>query len=115
MTPDETTRIEFAERQGWKRHLADAGVWVDSFGNRRRECEAPNPTDHNHVHAALMGMSEVEWTIFAEALLVNSGHDEDYYEGWSIHAPAAVEFTLKAPLPTLVSCFLEATKGRVKS
>jgi hypothetical protein len=97
MTTDENTRVEFAERHGWNKT-----AWAKWHNGDRfiEYCELPNPTDHNHVHAALMGMSDNEWIIFQIKLC------ED--------RPIMPKRFVSTPLSTIVACYLEATKGRVK-
>jgi hypothetical protein len=101
MTADETTRIEFAERQGWKKT-----AWAKWHNGDRfiEYCELPNPTDRNHVHTALMGMSPLERQEFC--IILSKTYDSQ---------DRIVERVLfETLLSTLVSCYLEATKGRVK-
>lgn len=111
---EENTRIEFAKRQGWTNihgendEVFQFEVLVGSPPgcNLLRDVELPNITSYSNVHAALMGMSEEEWRQFTSFILKENkliGAD-----AW-----ASVYHTLKTPLPTLVSCYLEATKGRI--
>src|SRR6267142_2174711 len=103
------TRIAFAERLGWtaieEYHYHDAdGIEGLNPKNGERQ-EIPN-INHTNLHTALMGMSEEEWKLFAAALyrrLPVWGSKDDL-----------IILVLKTPLATLVECFLEATKGRVK-
>jgi hypothetical protein len=116
MTPAET-RIEFAERLGWKKlevfeasfsdpskQVSRGLKWHDPNGHQRN---LPDSTDHNHVHAALMGMSEDEWENFCTLLYEKLEHTlcPNY---------RMIFYIFKTPLATLVECFLSATKGRVK-
>lgn len=84
MTPQDQQRIEFAER----------------FGLRRDKWPS-----YNDLHNALMGMNDEEWDVFESRLAESKA---SYFHKVSIRE------VLQTPLPTLVSCFMEATKGRVK-
>lgn len=111
MTKKET-RIAFAERQGWTKcqHQKFESVILWHLKGRGFDIESniPDPTNHNHVHIALMGMSDEEWKQFS-SLLLSTG--EGYWNGGMENI---VTLILKLPLSTLVECYLEATKGRVK-
>lgn len=114
MTETETeTRISFAKRQGWKLVREDDGEFClyNSSGKSVWSAFDPNTTmascvyalpiiDHNHVHTALMGMSEDEWDSFTK-LIVRAAKSP------------LIRDVFKTPLPTLVTCFLEATKRRM--
>lgn len=110
---DQETRITFAERQGWKEAFCQSCMMVigphSSHPIKWCNCKEsilppdyPNPTDRNHVHSAIMGMSEEEWDSFTK-LIVRASKSP------------LIRDILKTPLSTLVTCYLEATKGRVKS
>jgi hypothetical protein len=115
MTPNETTRIEFAERQGYiKREVSDTiqdpetrlkwTYWrhpTQSYDVPFREL--PKPTDYNHVFAALMGMNKNEWRSFSEKL---------YSKMVASITIMSIEQILKTPPLALVSYYLEATKNR---
>lgn len=127
---DQETRIAFAKRQGWdvvhsygnsEFATKDSDIWhlrllkklqvAFSWNNFKGKIgnptlancigSLPDPTDHNHVDAALMGMSAGEWERFGK--LVRG----DKYN-------CGVIETLKTPLSVRVACYLGATKGRVK-
>lgn len=104
MTKKET-RIAFAERQGWTKcqHQKFESVILWHLKGRGFDIESniPDPTNQNHVHAALMGMSDGEWERFGKLVRGDK------------HNCGVIE-TLKTPLSTIVTCYLEATKGRVK-
>lgn len=116
MTLDETTRIEFAERQGYIRREVSNEIqdpetrlkWT--YWRRPTQSydvpfrELPNPTNHNHVHTALMGMNENEWCSFSERL---------YSKMVASTTIMSIEQILKTPPLTLVSYYLEATKNRM--
>jgi hypothetical protein len=116
MTPDETTRIEFARRQGWKEAFCQSCMMVigphSSHPVKWCDCEEPilppdypNPTDRNHVHTALMGMSPLERKDFSRKLYsLVCGH--------SLGFRMIEQLVFETPLSTLVSCYLEATKER---
>lgn len=129
MTPDETTRIEFAERQGytWSKPVFNHdGKWhvylvkgprndtdsswagkPDSFGNCEKDLwSTPNPTDRNHVHAALMGMSPEEKERYAILLLKKVTY-------WNGRIEALIVLIIEIPLSYQVESYLEATKGRL--
>lgn len=117
---DQETQIQFAERQGWKwckdiKYPSDQNYWWwnpsgqavcgDIEDKKENFCHLlPNPTDHNHVHEAMMGMSDVEWENFQKLV----------WEVTDFPGEDTVICTLKLSASTLVTCFLEATKGRVK-
>lgn len=120
---DQETRIQFFERQGWKLVREDDGefclynsygesVWSDFDPDTTMEsCAYVLPIiDHNHVHAALMGMSEEEWKHFANKLILLIQNLEGF--GSSTNMRDMVIQCFKTSLPTLVTCYLEATKGR---
>jgi hypothetical protein len=95
-----TIQIDFAERQGIR--------WDGCFWRRISDggrVESPNPTDRNHVHAALMGMTNSEWRSFSEGL---------YSKMVASTTISSIEQILKTPLFTLVSCYLKATEKRVQ-
>lgn len=121
---DQETRIAFAERQGW--------TWLDEgftshpypgwyLGNSNLFLFAATTTelpiiDHNNVHTALMGMSGNEWELFITLLLDKSWEELQHFQSpyfESVMKSTAIAI-LKTPLPIIVTCFLEATKGRVK-
>lgn len=128
MTTNDQLRIEFAERLGWTRIergcisnisgkslLGAETDWMGTPPDDSNKAEddqrfrrIPNPTSHTDVHNAMMGMSEEEWKKFVRQFLTSSfaWHENYSYE--------LVKSCFCAPLSTLVECFLEATKGRVK-
>jgi hypothetical protein len=69
--------------------------------------ELPSTTNHNHVHIALMGMSNKEWELFENLL----------WEGEVNGTPEneTIQTILKTPESNLVAYFLEATKERVNA
>lgn len=118
MTPDETTRIEFAEKQGKCTHpfeflksetIEDGNDsdtnWTCTKCNKDpHENTPPDPTDANHVRTALMGMSEDEWFMYFIKVRAKIGDSEDIF--------SIIEKLEKLPLSIKVECFLAATKER---
>lgn len=117
MTTNDQQRIEFAERLGWKqlqRTTETLKSWPVDMARKNKiwyldgyEKPAywmPNPTSREDVHNAMMGMSEEEWHIFLSELT-------DANKLWGSGIQTTIYYTLKTPLPTLVECFMAATKG----
>lgn len=114
----DSTRIAFAERQGWKqlerctKTLEDWPVVLATekkiwYLNGYGQCAywMPNDKNHSDVNTALMEMSEEEWESFIIYLHKRIG--------FCVSAHAVMEATLKTPLSTLVECYLAATEGRL--
>ena len=122
-------RIEFAERQGWKQlerctktledwpicTAKEKKIWyLDHYG--QVAYWTPSITSREDVHTALMEMSGEEWEKFVHCFLNDSWEDIKKFQdpSWEAVMKSTAIATLKTPLATLVECFLEATKGRVK-
>lgn len=103
MTPEDQTRIEFAKRIGWKPSKHSWTGWENAAGNIGNP---PSNESREDVHNALMGMSDEEWKEFCQRIWTMLPYPN--------FCPDLVKEILIMPLPTLASCFLEATKGRAK-
>lgn len=111
MTPDQQ-RIEFAKRLGWRVDYSSDKThsdlsWYSADGVEFQNPIYADPTSHEDVYNAVLGMSEEEWKKFVRQFLTSFAWEENYsYD--------LVKACFCAPLSTLVECFMEATKGRIK-
>lgn len=54
----------------------------------------------------LSNLTQVEWRVFGEYLLVEIGYDNDYYEGWGL-TPRVVQEILTCDVDILLKVYTE--------